>query len=160
MANIVRHFSLYLHSIFTLMDTFIFSEPHISYGAIDDNNALALIKMIRKGIGYTAFEKFALSFSYSLAEWAGFLHLSERSMQRYKKEKRAFDPLQSEKIVEIAMLFKLGEEVFGSKAQFNTWLQTESLPLNKIKPIELIDNTFGIGLVKDELVRIEHGILA
>ena len=81
-------------------------------------------------------------------------------MQRYKKEKRAFDPLQSEKIVEIAMLFKLGEEVFGSKVNFNTWLQTESLPLNKIKPIELIDNSFGIGLVKDELIRIEHGVLA
>lgn len=142
------------------MDTFKFFEPEISYGAIDDNNALALIKMIRKGIGYTAFEKFALAFPYSLAEWSGFLHLSERSMQRYKKEKRAFDPLQSEKIVEIAMLFKLGEEVFGSKAHFNTWLQTESLTLNKIKPIALIDNSFGIGLVKDELIRIEHGILA
>ena len=142
------------------MDTFKFSEPEISYGAIDDNNALVLIKMIRKGIGYTAFEKFALAFPYSLAEWSGFLHLSERSMQRYKKEKRAFDPLQSEKIVEIAMLFKLGEDVFGSKSNFNAWLQTESLPLNKIKPVELIDNSFGIGLVKDELIRIEHGILA
>ncbi len=142
------------------MDTFIFSEPHISYGATDDNNSLVLINMIRKGIGFTAFEKFAREFPYSLAEWSVFLHLSERSMQRYKKEKRAFDPLQSEKIVEIAMLFKLGEEIFGSRALFNAWLQTESLPLNKIKPIALIDNSFGIGLVKDELLRIEHGILA
>jgi putative toxin-antitoxin system antitoxin component (TIGR02293 family) len=81
-------------------------------------------------------------------------------MQRYKKEKRAFDPIQSEKIVEIAMLFKLGEEVFGSRAKFNAWLQTESLPLNKVKPVALIDNSFGIRLVKDELMRIEQGILA
>jgi putative toxin-antitoxin system antitoxin component (TIGR02293 family) len=142
------------------MDTFKFSEPHISYGATDDSNALELIKMIRKGIGFAAFEKFALEFPYSLAEWSGFLHLSERSMQRYKKEKRAFDPIQSEKIVEIAMLFKLGEEVFGSRAKFNAWLQTESLPLNKVKPVALIDNSFGIRLVKDELMRIEQGILA
>ena len=160
MSNISRQLSLYLHINFLTMDTFNFSEPHISYGATDDNNALSLINMIRKGIGYAAFEKFALAFPYSLNEWSGFLHLSERSMQRYKKEKRAFDPLQSEKIVEIAMLFKLGEEVFGSKVNFNTWLQTESLPLNKIKPIELIDNSFGIGIVKDELIRIEHGVLA
>ena len=142
------------------MDTFKFSEPDISYGAIDDSNALLLIKIIRNGIGYTAFEKFAGEFPYSLAEWSHFLHLSERSMQRYKKEKKSFDPLQSEKILEIAMLFKLGEEVFGSRELFNKWLQIESLPLNKIKPIALIDNSFGIGLVKDELMRIEHGILA
>ncbi len=142
------------------MDTFEFSEPYISYGATDDSNALGLIKMIRNGIGFTAFEKFTLEFPYSLAEWSGFLHLSERSLQRYKKEKKSFDPLQSEKIVEIAMLFKLGEEVFGSRAHFNAWLQTESLPLNKVRPIDLIDNSFGIGLVKDELMRIEHGILA
>lgn len=142
------------------METFEFTEPLISYGSVDDNNTIALIRLIRNGIGFLAFEKFAEKFQYSLSEWSGFLHISERSMQRYKKEKRAFDPLQSEKIVQIAMLFKMGEEVFGSKEKFRLWLETENLALGKVKPRSLIDSTFGIGMVKDELGRIEYGILS
>lgn len=142
------------------METFEFTEPLISYGSVDDNNTISLIRLIRNGIGFLAFEKFAGKFPYSLSEWSGFLHISERSMQRYKKEQRAFDPLQSEKIIEIAMLFKMGEEVFGSREKFNLWLETESLSLGKVKPRSLIDSTFGIGMVKNELGRIEYGILS
>jgi len=142
------------------METFELTEPLISYGSVDDNNTIALIRLIRDGIGFSAFERFADTFQYNLSEWSGFLHISERSMQRYKKDKRAFDPLQSEKIIEIAMLFKMGEVVFGSKEKFNLWLETDCLALGKVKPRSLIDSTFGIGMVKDELGRIDYGILA
>jgi uncharacterized protein (DUF2384 family) len=43
------------------------------------------------------------------------LHLNERSLQRYKQQKQTFDPLQSEKIIQVIFLFKKGIEVFGSK---------------------------------------------
>jgi putative toxin-antitoxin system antitoxin component (TIGR02293 family) len=142
------------------MKAFELSEPTIAYGSTDDNNMMGLIALVRQGVAFTAFENFALNFSYTLAEWSQFLHLSERSMQRYKKENRVFDPLQSEKILEIVMLFKLGKDVFGSDEKFLFWLNTENLALGGIKPVGLIDNTFGISLLKDELTRIEHGILA
>jgi putative toxin-antitoxin system antitoxin component (TIGR02293 family) len=142
------------------MKNFELSEPTIAYGSTDDNNMMGLIALVRQGVAYTAFENFALNFSYTLAEWSQFLHLSERSMQRYKKENRVFDPLQSEKILEIVMLFKLGKDVFGSDDKFLFWLNNENLALGGIKPVGLIDNTFGISLLKDELTRIEHGVLA
>lgn len=81
-------------------------------------------------------------------------------MQRYKREKRTFDSLQSEKILEIALLFKQGIEVFGNVEKFSLWLQTDNLALGKLKPKTLIDNSFGIHLLKDELTRIEYGVLA
>jgi putative toxin-antitoxin system antitoxin component (TIGR02293 family) len=80
-------------------------------------------------------------------------------MQRYKKEKRSFDPPQSEKIIEIAILFNKGREVFGDETKFNRWLETENIALGKIAPKDLLDSTFGISLLNDELGRIEHGIL-
>lgn len=142
------------------MKDFELSEPSIAYGSTDDNNIIGLIALVRQGVAFTAFENFALNYPYTLADWSQFLHLSERSMQRYKKENRVFDPLQSEKILEIVMLFKLGKDVFGSDDKFNFWLKTKNLALGGIKPVSLIDNTFGISLLKDELGRIEHGILA
>ena len=40
------------------------------------------------------------------------------------------------------------------------WLDAENIALGGVKPKSLLDSTFGIEIVKDELTRIEHGILA
>ena len=80
-------------------------------------------------------------------------------MQRYQKEKKTFDPLYSEKILEILLLTRLGIEVFGNSEKFTSWLETKNMVLGSKKPKEFLDNTFGISLLKDELTRIEHGIL-
>jgi putative toxin-antitoxin system antitoxin component (TIGR02293 family) len=81
-------------------------------------------------------------------------------MQRYRFEKRTFDPLQSEKIIEIALFYNKGVEVFGTTDKFNAWLETDNLALGSLKPKTLLDNSFGIGILRDELSAIEYGILA
>jgi putative toxin-antitoxin system antitoxin component (TIGR02293 family) len=135
-------------------------DPKIPYSSIDDRNVLSLIEIVRQGIKYKIFGGFASKSPFSLNEWSTFLHLSERTMQRYQREKRTFDPLQSEKILEIVLLYKKGIEVFGSADKFHSWLETENLALGKTKPKMLFDNSFGINLLKDELTRIEYGVLA
>lgn len=136
------------------------SEPMISYRTLDNQNAFLLIEAIKNGIDYSFFEKLSKSIPFSTREWCSFLHLSERSMQRYKKEKMSFGHVSSERIVEITMLYKYGVEVFGNTEFFNTWLSDKNLAFGKKIPKELLDSTFGISIVKDELTRIEHGILA
>jgi putative toxin-antitoxin system antitoxin component (TIGR02293 family) len=135
-------------------------DPRVTYGSIDDINALSLMEMVRKGIGFNAFNSFAVKSPFSLNEWSTYLHLSERTMQRYRNENRTFDPLQSEKIIEIAILYNKGVEVFGKAEKFDSWLDTENLALGNIKPKMLLDNSFGINMLKDELTRIEYGVLA
>jgi putative toxin-antitoxin system antitoxin component (TIGR02293 family) len=134
-------------------------DPLGVYYTIDDGNARSLIKLARQGIGFQVFSMLVSRSPFSLSEWSTFLHLSDRTMQRYKKEKRSFDPPQSEKIIEIAILFNKGREVFGDETKFNRWLETENIALGKIAPKDLLDSTFGISLLNDELGRIEHGIL-
>ena len=135
-------------------------DPMVAYGSVDDINALSLVEMVRHGVRFEAFDSFANKSPFSLNEWSGFLHLSERTMQRYRSEKRTFDPLQSEKIIEIALFYNKGVEVFGNAEKFNTWLETDSLALGGIKPKTLLDNSFGISILKDELTAIEYGVLA
>lgn len=135
-------------------------DPMVTYGTIEDINTMSLIKMVRDGIEFSAFEKFAGKSPFSQQEWSAYLHLSERTMQRYRNEKRTFDPLQSEKILEIALFYNKGVEVFGSAEKFNAWLETDNLALGGDKPKSLLDNTFGISILRDELIAIEHGVLA
>ncbi|MCC9165624.1 type II RES/Xre toxin-antitoxin system antitoxin [Pontibacter harenae] len=132
----------------------------LSYKWIDDKDVFMLISAVREGVKYTLFQAIADKSPFSTTEWSNFLHLSERTFQRYKKEQRTFDPLHSEKILEITMVYNKGVEVFGDQANFDAWLEAKNVALGGIKPKELLDSTFGIGVLKDELTRIEHGVLA
>jgi putative toxin-antitoxin system antitoxin component (TIGR02293 family) len=131
-----------------------------SYKSADDKNILAIIDAVRTGISFTAFEKIVSNAPFSLAEWSNYLQLSERTIQRAQKEKKSFQPIQSERIIELAMLYEYGVDVFGDKENFNIWLNSRSVALGGRTPKELLDTKFGVLMVKDELGRIEHGVLA
>ncbi len=131
-----------------------------SYNFVDDNNVLDIIDLVRTGISYKDFNTIATDTPFSLTDWAKYLQLSERTIQRNQKENKPFQPIQSERIVELSMLYQYGAEVFGERDNFNTWLSSKSLALGGRTPKDLLDTKFGIAMVKDELGRIEHGILA
>ncbi|MCG2792561.1 MAG: DUF2384 domain-containing protein [Weeksellaceae bacterium] len=143
-------------------ETNIVSEPAAVYGYqhFDDGGIFQLINIAEKGISFKLFDSLVRKFPFSFQDWAGFLHISGKTLSRYQKEEKTFDTLQSEKILQIELLYKRGEEVFGSADYFLTWLQTENLALGKTKPQALIGSNFGISLLMDELTRVEHGILA
>jgi|SRR5690554_1923905 len=141
----------------------ILKEPALSYGYSGDlttKSKNVLMRVIRGGLEYDKFETIVSELPFSMEEWSSFLHLSERTIHRYRKDQKNFDALQSEKILQISLLYKRGVDVFGSKENFDLWLDFDNLALGNIKPKELLDNAFGIALLEEELTRIEHGILA
>ena len=125
---------------------------------LDDN--FALLKLSREGISFSLFLEIVKSSAYSIKEWSRFLHIKERTIQRYKKESKTFEPIQSERIIEIVQLKEKGEDVFGSKEKFNKWMNSNIVALGGIEPVTLLDSSFGIDILMNELGRIEHGILA
>lgn len=136
------------------------SESMVAYQSTENNNVLSIINTIRNGLEYSFFLNFTERAPFTMQEWSEFLHLSPRTMQRYKTEQKAFDPIYSDRILEIMMLYKLGVEVFGDREKFHSWLDTKNIALGGVAPRSYLDNSFGIRLIKDELNRIEHGILA
>lgn len=135
-------------------------EPEVSYSKMESNDIFSLLEYIKKGIKYSAFLKFVQSTPFTLSDWSEFLHLSERTMQRYQKEKKSFDALQSEKILEIAILYKKGVELFGGSKQFDAWLVSNNIALGNKQPKAFLNSSMGVNLILDELHRIEHGVLA
>ena len=143
-----------------MTNKFELKEPLITYATLDDRNAYTLINAVKQGINFSFFERLAKNIPFTIREWSSFLHLSERSLQRYKKDKGTFNSTSSEKIIEIIMLNKYGKDVFGDQENFNIWLLTKNVALGGIKPKELLDSSFGIQILKNELTCIEHGVLA
>ena len=143
-------------------EKFSVREPAFAYGqySFDDAGVFNLMNTARKGISFKYFDSLMKKFPFTMQHWAEFLHVSGKTLSRYQKEEKTFDALQSEKILQIELLYARGKEVFGSDAYFMIWLQTENLALGKIKPQDILDSSFGISLLMDELTRIEHGVLA
>ncbi|WP_299317295.1 MbcA/ParS/Xre antitoxin family protein [uncultured Maribacter sp.] len=61
---------------------------------------------------------------------------------------------------EIQKLNKFGNEVFGDNTNFEKWLNSKSIALGNVVPKSFLKTFEGIQLVKDELGRIEQGIIS
>jgi len=129
------------------------------YEILDDDE-INLANRVRDGVSFNYFLRLSDQIHLTMQEWAEYLHLSERTIQRYKKENKPFDPIYTEKIVVIELLYKKGVDVFGIEENFYTWMDTKSVALGGVKPKDLLDTSFGITMVYNELGRIEHGIFA
>ena len=138
----------------------IAEEMRVHYGLTDDRKVFAYIEYVEDGLSYKKFNEFVQESPFTQSDWANFLQISTRTFQRYKKDNRNFEPIYSERILQVMLLYFKGIEVFESKKSYYTWLNTESIALGGKKPISLLSSTFGINMLRDELTRIEHGVLS
>lgn len=120
---------------------------------------MLIVRSIRSGIPYSLFKLIKDITPFTENDWANFLDISTKSLQRYKKESEfVFKPIHSEKIIELAEVTNLGNDVFDSNDQFYSWLNAPSLALGNLKPFELLKDSYGKEMVMSELNRIDQGI--
>ncbi len=124
-------------------------------------NKMLVVKTIRKGLPFAIFSLIKKITPFSDEDWANYLNLSTKTLQRYKNEQDfLFKPIHTEKILELTEVTNMGVSVFDDLASFHEWLNTTSLALGNHKPAELLQDSYGKELVLAELNRIEHGIFA
>ncbi len=122
-------------------------------------NRMLLVHAIREGVSLDFFNLIKEQTPFNDEDWAMFLGISTKSLQRNKlKDSFVFKPIQSEKILELAEVTNLGNEVFDSEQDFYTWLNTPSFALGSIKPMELLKDSYGKEMVLAELYKIDEGI--
>jgi putative toxin-antitoxin system antitoxin component (TIGR02293 family) len=134
-------------------------QKKITYGNFLEDKMLIIVA-IRAGIPYSLFHLIQDYTPFSEADWANFLDISTKSLHRYKTSSiHHFKPIHSEKIIEMAEVTKVGLDVFGNIEKLKLWLNTPSFALGKLKPIELLKDSYGKEMVIGELNRINYGIL-
>lgn len=134
------------------------TTKNMSYSDFFDNKML-IIKAIREGLPYKLFNKIKDITPFSEDDWAEYLNLSKKTLQRHQKDANyLFKPIHTEKIIELAEVTHYGKAVFDSTEQFYLWLNTPSFALGKLKPSELLKDSYGKELVMAELNRIDQGI--
>lgn len=122
-------------------------------------NKMLMILVIREGVPYSLFKLIQHFTPFTEDNWADFLNISTKSLHRYKQTSKSFKPIQSEKIIEMAEVTKVGLDVFGEMEKFKLWLEIPNFYLGNLKPLELLKDSYGKELVISELTRINYGIL-
>ena len=138
---------------------FISTKKDITYSDFLSNKML-MILVIREGVPYKLFDLIQHFTPFTENNWADFLDLSTKSLHRYKQTSRSFKSIQSEKIIEMSEVTKVGLDVFEEMEKFKLWLETPNFSLGNLKPIELLKDSYGKELVISELTRINYGILS
>jgi putative toxin-antitoxin system antitoxin component (TIGR02293 family) len=92
-------------------------------------------------------------------EYACYLHVNARTLDRNLKEKFTLDIDKTEKILLLWELMKRGIDVFGSEEKFSIWIREFNTALQK-KPIDMFSTITGINLVNNLLTRIEYGVFS
>ena len=124
------------------------------------SNKMLMIRVIREGVPYSLFNLIKTFTPFTEENWADFLDISTKSLQRYKQSAKSFKSIQSEKIIEMSEVTNVGLDVFGDMEKFKLWLETPNFALGNLKPIDLLKDSYGKELVIGELTRINYGILA
>lgn len=122
------------------------------------SDKMMMMRAIRGGVSYSLFSLIRDVTPFSEADWAEYLDISTKSLQRYKQTSKQFKPIQSEKIIELAEVTNIGADIFGSLEKFKLWLDTPNFALGNMPPKELLKDSYGKEMVIGELTRIEHGI--
>ncbi|MBN2613213.1 MAG: DUF2384 domain-containing protein [Bacteroidales bacterium] len=122
----------------------------------DDNK---LISISRSGITKKDYFEIVESTGIAIGTFAQVTHLTPRTLQR-KKMDEFVSPEASERAILIGKLYYTGEKVFGNKEKFKTWMKKPNNVLNGKIPNDLLDTITGIGIINDELLRIEYGIVS
>ncbi|PSR57111.1 hypothetical protein AHMF7605_28340 [Adhaeribacter arboris] len=121
---------------------------------------LALISKAQEGIEAWYFENLLKHSGFRKNELAQLIGIDAKTVDNYRKSQKKFTRDAAEKLLKLHRLFALGDELFGSTAEFMDWLAIPSPSLNNQSPLTLLPSVSGIMEVEKQLLRLAHGYAA
>lgn len=123
----------------------------VDFDGLDE--PLSRVDTFRNGLDKSSFESFKELSGLDYITLADALGVSAKTLQR----KDVFDTNQSERLYELAELYAVGMNYFGREG-FRRWMERPLFTLGNRIPLDLIDVSAGIDLLKAEIMRLQHGI--
>jgi putative toxin-antitoxin system antitoxin component (TIGR02293 family) len=120
----------------------------------------ALLRAVRRGLPYRAFERFRQNTALSLERATGLIDIPRRTMTRRKREGR-FLPDESDRLLRASRLFGKALELFeGDRDAATEWLTTAQPALGGSVPLDLAKSEVGALEVERLIGRLEHGVFS
>ncbi|RDC66539.1 type II RES/Xre toxin-antitoxin system antitoxin [Adhaeribacter pallidiroseus] len=121
---------------------------------------LALVGKAQEGIEAWYFENLLKHSGFRKNDLANLVGIDPKTVDNYRKSQKKFTRDAAEKLLKLHRLFALGDDLFGSTAEFTDWLAISSPGLNNQTPLSLLHSVSGIMEVEKQLLRLAHGYAA
>lgn len=123
-------------------------------------NPFSLLASSKKGLEAKAALDFLHLSGFTQEQFQKTFKTSIKTIQNYSRQDTKLDAALSEKLLKSFSLFEKGMVLFGSAQVFYDWLKISAYGLGNQIPFEMMDTITGIGLIEEELIRLEYGDLA
>jgi putative toxin-antitoxin system antitoxin component (TIGR02293 family) len=114
--------------------------------------------LVRAGLPYAALSAVVSGFGLGAGDAVTILRIPERTLARRRKEKR-LSADESDRLVRLARIAALAEEVLGSRDKAARWLVAENRALGGRAPLSELDTDLGAEEIETVLQRLAHGIV-
>lgn len=115
-----------------------------------------LIEAVRQGLPGEGVAILAGKLGISPGELGKYLHVSHKTLHRHKGE--ILNAKISDRLLSLTLIFSRGVEVFGSEDNAAAWFKSPVCSLGNSRPLDFLDTTVGISMIKTLLGRIEYGV--
>jgi putative toxin-antitoxin system antitoxin component (TIGR02293 family) len=112
---------------------------------------------IRKGLPASSVLHVARSLQTTENYLLPIIGISDRTLQRRRKEKKPLNPVESDRLYRLAKVYARANEVFEDEEVALDWLKSRNRALGDV-PLLLLDTEAGTDMVERVLTRIEHGV--
>jgi putative toxin-antitoxin system antitoxin component (TIGR02293 family) len=123
-------------------------------GATELTNEIDLIKAIRHGLPTSIIQALLDRTNLTMSE----IERVVASRRTLRRRGEYLTPDESDKILRLARLYLLAEDVFGDVDKAHAWLRRPNRALENYAPLHLLDTDSGTRAVEQVLDRIAHGV--
>ena len=119
-----------------------------------------LLRAVRKGLSYRAFERFRQNTALSFECVTDLIDIPRRTMTRRKREGR-FLPDESDRLLRASRIFGKALQLFeGDRDAATEWLTAAQPALGGTVPLDLAKSEVGALEVERLIGRLEHGVFS
>jgi putative toxin-antitoxin system antitoxin component (TIGR02293 family) len=135
-------------------------HAHVILLGLETFDPVDLLRAVKKGLSYRAFERFRRNTSLSFERVTNLIDIPRRTMTRRKREGR-FLPDESDRLLRASRLFAKALELFdGDRDAATEWLTTAQPALGGAVPLDLATSELGALEVGRLIGRLEHGVFS
>lgn len=115
------------------------------------------IDVIRHGVGARVVDDMVRYLEVPKNVVFGVLHMPESTAHRLIRDNRPLDSAASERVVRVADVIRVAEEVFGGRPAATRWLKMPNVALGDATPLSMLDTEPGASEVRRILSAISYG---
>jgi putative toxin-antitoxin system antitoxin component (TIGR02293 family) len=134
----------------------ILSQVFATIDKDHEPDPMQVIDLIRNGVSGDSITRLADLINIPKNDVYNLLNLKARTAQR--QVSKNLDTDKSGHLVQITRILQRCVEVFEDLEKAKRWLKSPNYALGNQVPLQLLDTTEGIELVRDTLTRIEYGV--